>query len=163
MKIIVAALTFLTLSFYSYAQDATKKETQDWIKEKLELYAYQDDGKTEYKYKISFDDKNIIVDEELMLDIMANNLIQKTIIPIKNLMQITFEEKQNNVWMYFKIRGNNKEIKCIPKEVNEVNYESKYQLLLSKSIDDENLRPRITKAFKHLVKLYGGVVTKEKF
>tara|TARA_B100000795_G_C22593449_1_gene358360 strand:+ start:174 stop:710 length:537 start_codon:yes stop_codon:yes gene_type:complete len=172
-------LCFLFLgSSNLFSQQATLEETQKWIQDKIELYPYSNlsDNSiwlSEKKFTVSFDDSNMIIYEEsnnITLDVME---FRKIIIPLKNLMEITFEEKPGAYWLNFRIRNNLDEIKItqFPSIVKsktypgpkEINYVSKHLLVLSKSIDDNNLRPRLVKAFKYLVKLYGGKVVEEKF
>ncbi len=161
MKNFMLLIVLSIIPFSLFSQDATKKETQDWIKEKIELYPFNN-GRTINKYKVSFDATNIIIEEQLILDI-GGHLISEVTIPLKNLMQVTFEEKAHNIWMYFKIRNNSNEIKDECKSIGETKYISIHPLLLQKSIDSEGLRPRLVKAFNHLVKLSGGKVVEEKF
>jgi|TARA_B110000908_G_C10023186_1_gene343842 hypothetical protein len=174
----IIALCFLFLGLSNlFSQEVTLKETQDWIQDKIELYPYSnltDDSiwLSEKKFTVSFDNSNMIIYEEstnITLDVME---FRKIIIPLKNLMEITFEEKPTAYWLNFRIRNNLDEIKItkFPSIVNsknigakEINYVSKHLLVLSNSIDDNNLRPRMVKAFKYLVKLYGGKVVEEKF
>ncbi|WP_026838716.1 hypothetical protein [Gillisia sp. JM1] len=161
MKNFVLLIILLMVPFFLFSQDATKKETQDWIKDKIELYAYND-NETAFNYKVNFDATSIIIDEELIHNV-GGHLNHKISIPLKNLMQVTFKEKTDNVSMYLKLRNNAVEIKDESIISGETKYTSTYQLMFQKSIDSEGLRPRLTKAFKHLVKLYGGIIVAEKF
>lgn len=161
MKKTFFLIFLLLISLITFSQNATKKETQDWIKEKIELYPFND-GKTTYVYNVNFDSSSIIINEELTLDI-GGHFISKITIPLKNLMQVTFEENISTIWMIFKIRNNKNEIKRESITMKDIDYISTHQIILQKSIDSEKLRPRLTDAFKHLIKLYGGIVVKEKF
>lgn len=175
MRLLICAMTLL-FSFISFGQ--TLKETQDWIKEKIELYPQSnltDDSKAiyEYEYTVNFDESNMIISSQVtyytVLDI---NPKEEMIIPLKNLMGITFTEKETMNWLNFRIRGNSKDItiKKLPYiskgriiRDEEIEYVSNSQIFLNTSINDDNLKPRLVKAFTHLVKLYGGKVVKEKF
>lgn len=162
MKKFIFLITIFLSSLNLYSQNSDLKETQDWIKEKIQLYQYQDNGETKYRYKISFDETSILIEESLTLKVLKDPMIKKIIIPIKNLMQIRFEEKESTIWLIFTIRDNAKEISNY-RSIYGTKFDSTAQIILSKSIDDEELRPRLIKAFNHLVELYGGKTVKEKF
>ena len=171
-------LYFLILSFSNnFSQEATLQETKNWIQEKIEIYPYSNltDNTvflSEKKFTVSFDKFNMIIYKESKNITLDVTQFEEAFIPLKNLMEITFEKHNTAYWLIFRIRNNSNEIKVtkFPSSVKskmigneEINFVSKYLLVFSNSIDDNNLRPRIVKAFKHLVKFYGGKTVEEKF
>jgi hypothetical protein len=76
---------------------------------------------------------------------------------------ISFIEKTFNYWLEIRIKNNEDLIVNIPYSGNNYN-SNEASILLNKSIDEENLRPRIQKAFKYLLELFGnGNTNTEKF
>ena len=156
-------LIILTVTLSVYGQ--TKKETQDWISEKLELNAYSDDIELFYYYTTTFSDKEIIIEDKLVSNIMnfKSTIVSTYSIPIASMNKIHFKQQQVNVWLYLSIKGNQKLIKKTDVNGNKTEYVSSIPLLLSNSINENDMKNRMSKAFIQLIKLYGGTIVEEKF
>lgn len=76
-------------------------------------------------------------------------------IPIEKINNITFLDKQHNVWLEIRMKNNEKAIEYTRSGEEWTAVES-FAFMLSKTIDQDNLRPRLLNAFKHLMELYGN-------
>jgi hypothetical protein len=136
------------------------KETLDWINSKLTEYQYEN-SESDVKQLCIFTEVEKLQKEYYLIGIReqvtskpwASKLTFK--IPISKINDITFVEKKHNYWVEIKIKNNEKVI---------INYTDKYfrdevgkiEFMLNKNIDNENLQPRMLKAFNYLLKLYGN-------
>jgi hypothetical protein len=143
----------------------SKKETQDWLKEKIEVFAYSNDADNYgHEYNVSFTDISMILKTSYISDYdNPDPLVFIYTIPIKELSTIIFEEKGNTTWMIISLKENKKSIKKVVEWSNRTEYVNDVSLILYKSVNDSDMKNRIIKAFKNLVKVYGGVVVEEKF
>ncbi len=159
----IISLLLVSISFTLHGQ--TKEETQQWIKEKIELYSYSDDIEIFNKYIVQFSEGNLIITNYMDNHIGGINtkFTWTYWIPIKELAMIRFEENQYNVWMYLKIKNGKKSIKSKVDFENQFEYYDKVEIYLEKDMMNDNLTNRMTKAFNHLIKLYGGASSNEKF
>ena len=160
MKYLFVNLLLFTSIYLIKAQ--TKEETQKWIKEKIELYAFSDDKELFYNYLVKFSETDIIIEDNLLSKVggVPVNLKTKYWIPIKELTKIRFENKGSTIWLYFKIYEGKKLIK---RKNPELTFVSEVALILEKSISEKNLENRLLKAFKHLIKIHGGNIVEETF
>lgn len=155
------ALVTIPFILLSFTQTPSKKETQDWIKEKIELYAF-DDGRTMHKYIITYSGDKLFLHHTLDLDI-GGHVSSITIVPLKELMPITFSEKTNTIWLRLKLKGGLNNIVKNTTSLGKTSRTSSVDIILSKNIDDDELRPRLKKAFNHLIVLSGGDLAKQSF
>ena len=162
MKSIITLL-LLGISISTFSQ--TKKETEDWISEKIELYSYSNEYDIFNSYIITYDEDNMIVKNNFksITNGYETKFTLSYSIPIKEMSKIRFEEKGSNVWLILKIKGGAKSIKKSVDTESGYNYTNEIEIILEKSINDDNLKNRLTKAFNHLVKVHGGKVIEEKF
>lgn len=144
--------------------EPSKGETQAWIREKIISYSYNSDKKTKYKYNISFEGNEIIVnDEELLLDLFPDPVYCSERTIITDIDFISFEENDSLIWLVINLKNGIKQ-PCICN--NEIaSNDSEIAIALEKSFKNNNLPERMTKAFKRLIELYGGnkATTKEPF
>jgi hypothetical protein len=82
-------------------------------------------------------------------------------IPIEKINSISFEDKEYNIWINIRMK-NHEEAVLTSSDGENWTKVSNLPFIFSKSIDNENLRPRLKKAFEYLMKLYGNK-TEEKF
>src|SRR5690606_1232848 len=75
------------------------------------------------------------------------------IIPIGKINNIDFVEKQANYWLEIKIKSLERAI-VEQNSKKEKEYTNKIQFILDKSIDEQNIRPRLISAFEYLINLY---------
>jgi hypothetical protein len=158
-------IVFLLLINTCYAQ--TKEETQEWISEKINYYSYSDDVKVFHNYTITYDESNMIIKSNCRTVIGngsgtgtgADRLDSTSdiiyYVPIKDLYKIRFESKLFNVWLYLKTKTNS--IKVNNEVTNHV------EILLGRSVLQDDMTNRMDKAFTNLIKLYGGSFAAEKF
>jgi hypothetical protein len=152
-------IVFLIFINTCYAQ--TKKETQEWISEKINYYSYSDDVKVFHNYTITYDESNMIIKSNCRIVTGMGSGTGTDIIyyiPIKDLYKIRFESKAFNVWLYLKTKTNS--IK-VDKVVNEMT--NQVEILLEKSVLQDDMTNRMDNAFTNLIKLYGGSFAPEKF
>lgn len=157
--------TIFVLSIHLMLFSQSKKETQDWLKEKIEVFAYSNDADNYgHEYNVSFTDISMILKTSYISDYdNPDPLVFIYTIPIKELSTIIFEEKGNTTWMIISLKENKKSIKKVVEWNNRTEYVNDVSLILYKSVNDSDMKNRIIKAFKNLVKVYGGVVVEEKF
>jgi len=158
-------IVFLLLINTCYAQ--TKEETQEWISEKINYYSYSDDVKVFHNYTITYDESNMIIKSNCRTVIGnvsgtgtgADRLDSTSdiiyYVPIKDLYKIRFESKLFNVWLYLKTKTNS--IKVNNEVTNHV------EILLGRSVLQDDMTNRMDNAFTNLIKLYGGSFAAEKF
>lgn len=160
-----AYITIFVLSIHFIVVSQSNKETQDWIKEKIEVFAYSNEVENfGHEYNVSFTDINMILKTSYISDYdNPNPIVFIYTIPIKEISTIIFEEKVNTTWMIISLKENKKNIKRVVERNNETEYVNKVSLILYKSVNDADMKNRITKAFNHLIKIYGGAVVEEKF
>lgn len=159
----ITTLILLIIASVSYGQ--TKKETQDWIKEKIELYSYSDERSVFNNYVIEYSEEYLIVKNtnKIVLENYESSLKSTIWIPIKELTKIRFEEKSDNVWLFLKLKSGKRLIKSKYNGESKTEYLNETEILLEKSINENDLRNRLSTAFNHLIKLYGGTIAEEKF
>jgi hypothetical protein len=157
--------TLFVLSINLIVLSQSKKETQDWLKEKIEVFAYSNDADNYgHEYSVSFTDINMILKTSYISDYdNPDPLVFIYTIPIKELSTIIFEEKGNTTWMIISLKENKKSIKKVVEWSNRTEYVNDVSLIFYKSVNDSDMKNRIIKAFKNLIKVYGGVVVEEKF
>ncbi|MFD1552960.1 hypothetical protein [Putridiphycobacter roseus] len=124
---------------------------QNWVKETIELHQYQDNEGTTYKYSVSFEETNIIINEILVADVFLDTISTEYKIPLKALKEITFEEKDSKSVMTFVVKDNTSLIQ-------ETSSDGRYwvttiDIFLNNSFDQNKLRPQMTQAFNSLMKL----------
>ncbi len=159
------ALLLLTLLLSITSHSQNKKETQDWIIEKIEMYQHSS-GASHFKYSISFSETEMIVQEDfkVVFEDFTSHQSYKTIkIPIKELHKIRFkgEDGSKSVSIVLRIKGNKKNIQVI----HDIGTENRdeYSFVLHKSVITDGLDDRFKKAFDKLIVLYGGTLTNEAF
>ncbi len=160
----------------------SKKETQDWIKEKIENFTHDfnnpdlGDYGTE-KYEVEFSDCKVII--KMKKDYQHKNPFNGEMskdyfyelfeIPIKNLSILSFAKAgETTTQIIFKIKSNEmlitetieQNLSGSKKEVSSTNIAILYIL---NTLLTENLPERLKKAFNHLIFLCGGEVFKEVF
>jgi len=161
-------IVFLLFINTCYAQ--TKEETQEWISEKINYYSYSDDVKVFHNYTITYDESNMIIKSNCRTVIgngsgtgtEADRLDSTSdiiyFVPIKDLHKIRFESKAFNVWLYLKTKSNSIKVDKVIKEMT-----NHVEILLERSILQDDMTNRMDKAFTNLIKLYGGSFAPEKF
>jgi hypothetical protein len=158
-KIILLGLFFCFITSSTFSQ--TKTETEDWIKQKLEAYAYSDEKELWHYYTITYSNCSMIIQHKVKaLNITVNAIVE---IPIKEISSITHEKKDNCVWVIYKMRDNASKISRKSVEQGDVIYVSEYHFILEHSFLAENLPERLKKAMNNLIKWCGGTVTEEKY
>jgi hypothetical protein len=145
--------------FYSqFIAAQTKEETQKWISETISVYAYANEsyGDT-MQYKINFKGSDMNIVSRFSLNGTVN--INTYTIPIKELSIVKYESGVAPVMMYLSLKNNQNLIKCIWDFNNEITYRNKISIQLGSGVNKESM----TKAFNHLIKLYGGSVLNSTF
>ena len=162
MKII--SILFI-LSIQGLALSQSKKETQDWIKEKIEVFAYSNDAANfGHEYEVSFTENEMRLYTSYISDYdHPNPIIFIYLIPVKYLSTVIFEEKTNTTWMIISTSANNKSIVKKNEGNNSIEYVDHVNLIFYKSVNESDMKNRLIKAFKNLVKVHGGIVVEEKF
>lgn len=158
-------LTIIIVTIGNYALGQTKLETQEWIKDKIELNAYlSDDYKVSFNYIITFTNELMIIKEKLKYEEgLSTQILTIYEIPIKELTKIRFEERVDNVDLFFRIKNGSDLIKQKKDFQDFYTYNSQINIVLEKSIFQNDLKNKIDKAINHLIVLYGGKIVNEKF
>ena len=138
----------------------TNLETQNWIKQKIENYAFQGSG-VKYEYTVKYQDGDIWIAEKL--DMNGYGHAWARVIPIKEIGFLKFEEKKYNVWLTISTKNKSNKITRIDLISKEEEMVNKVNIMLSKSILNEDYPSRIKKAFNKLIEFNGGVIVKEVF
>tara|TARA_B110000908_G_C10013602_1_gene339705 strand:- start:95 stop:544 length:450 start_codon:yes stop_codon:yes gene_type:complete len=139
----------------------TKSETENWIKQKIENYAYQSPG-IYYEYNVEYQDGNIWIGHEVHM-VGLFKLYTADVIPINKIGYVKFEEKEDNAWLTISTVNMQKVITSIDLETKQKQYLNKVEIILSKSILNENYPTRIKSAFDKLIEYNGGNSLKEAF
>ncbi len=168
MKSIITSL-LLFIVIFSFGQ--SKEETQEWIAQQIYSYSFKD-AASNNTYKLRYENDQIII----------NNLFKRTLpnseesyvityyIPINDLLSIRFDENKHNTWMIIKTKSGEKTIKYIPPFIvkkkrnghtmmyelpeSKMRFFSQIEILLSKTISEDNLKTRLIKSFDHLMSFY---------
>lgn len=178
----------LFLAWYSLtisSQNPTLKETQEWIKQKFDIY-----GNIEYIIDENFAWKNDKVSytvnfyEEDVLTLITNyhrglrNTLDYTVykIPLKNMKSIYYEKQDDFVSIFIGLRDDFR-IDNFIKEFQHKNLKSsediqlelltdnilRFEIRFNSSFIENNMPERFKKAFDHLIEFYEGQVVKEVF
>ena len=159
--------TLLFLSFNLFAQDPTLKETQDWIKEKIEsngLRAYH----METYYEVLYSDSgDLIIKQTAWFTIREQSTIDVYTIPIKKMDKIKYQMNDMDVTLKIRCRkSESAQILCETYE-KDVIVETKniddFTIVMGKNFKNYDLTNRLIKAVNHLIELNGGEVVKEVF
>lgn len=160
---VLASISQCIVSIASAQQNKippTKEQTQEWISEKVRQYS---NGQTN-RYGITFKDDNMLIQQSTYIELKAGTQELHGIltIPIKLIESVSFSENEAVYFLSINMKnGANvilQKFEDLPSE-----YVSYYQIVLPKSINDENLKERLTKAFNRLVEIYTGKTKKEPF
>lgn len=139
-------------------------ETLDWINSKLIEYQFETEDTKQVCTFIKVENLEsgyylVGKREQITSKPWASVLYFK--IPISKINNITFVEKTSNYWIEIKLKNNEKAI-INSSEEQWYDDKEKIEFMLNKQIDNENLQPRLLKAFYHLLELYGNIKN-EKF
>lgn len=143
----------------------TKEETQQWISEKIRQYSYEsNEGDIIHNYGISFKDDILFIEQTTTMAFSIGpqkvHCIKR--VPIKLIESFLFKDKPNNYWLTINMKdGANvitSEFDGSPPESISVT-----EIILSKSLDSENLKKRLIKALNYLVEIHTGKTKKEPF
>lgn len=160
----------------------SKKETQDWIKEKIENFThdFNNPGLGDYgteKYEVEFSDCKVVISikkdyqhQNPFNGEMTKDYFYETFeIPIKDLSILSFAKANaTTTQIIFKIKSN----EMLITETIEQNLSGSKEIVSSTNIASlyilnslliDNLPERLTKGVNHLITLCGGEVSKEVF
>lgn len=170
------SITIFFLVVFISANGQTKKETQEWLKEKIESFSYQiniNEGYENRRYSVNFNDCIMIIRQEMEFSNGKHDikLISVVEIPIKELAKPRFDERNNRIVLILRTNKDNKiSDKLTSYDNNNKTYKviknensSETTLVFNKNAKKEKLPERIIKAFNNLIGLCGGSVTKEVF
>lgn len=162
-----AKFIFLILSviipLFSVAQTPTILETQNWIKDIIEGYVPNDnDGTVQNGCEILFLSSKIII-TTTSKDQHGWNYEGVTVIPISKISSVRIVPFSDVYNIVFRSVG-----------ISDISYKSNYSkelrlsdksqtISLSKKIDENDLKNRLIKAFKYLVKENGGQIKDDPF
>ena len=77
------------------------------------------------------------------------------LIPLAKINNIDYSEKKSNYWLEVKMKNNEEAIVMIDGN-DKKDYIEKLEFMLDKSIDNENLRPKLKNALEYIIKLYNN-------
>lgn len=163
MKKIIALILLVGTCYSLFAQ--TKKETEDWIKEKITTYG---GGDNPNRYFVNYLHYKAAQDSMHTMQILDGYMTTPFcyFIRINKISRIVFMDKGENYWMYIYTEGNNA-MSCMiekgRKELIDEQWKNHAIVILNKNFKENNLPERMKKAFKRLVELYGGQIKEEVF
>lgn len=146
-------------------RETETKETIEWINSKFVKHQFESDGTKQVQYFDSvkeIEGTYYLVGTHIQETTQPWGFSRVLLIPINKINSFEFVEKQHNYWLEFKIKNNEEAILISRGNDDKWTKKENIEFMLDKSIDDENLRPRLTKAFEYLMELYGNTKT-EKF
>lgn len=138
------------------------KNTIDWINNKLISHQYESNDELQVRQIQSFNEVREINGtyyltgkriQETTNFLAASNEI--FLIPLLKVNNLAFEEKQYNYWLTIKIKNAEQAI-AISSDSENWYKKDKIDFIISKSIDNEDLKPLLLSAFEHLIKLYSN-------
>lgn len=139
------------------------KETLEWLNSKFTAHQFETDGTKQINFFHSVKEvENIhyLVVMHVQETTKPWGFSRSIFIPINKINNFEFLEKESNYWLEIRMKNSEKAISIMQDE--NLKKSETVSFILDKSIDDENLRPRITKAITYLMELYGNTKT-EKF
>lgn len=167
-KILFFCLILFNTNTIAQEIDQTKetKETIDWLNSKFVEYKFEEPG---IEQVFLIDDVKIINNEYYLTGRKEQNTnnplaAYKSIfaIPISKINSIRFEEYKSTYWIVIRTKNGENAILAFSSEGKDLGKKRDIEIILNKSIDQDNLQPRILKAFNHLLALYGNI-PEEKF
>jgi hypothetical protein len=140
----------------------TLEETQDWIKENLFRYRFSK-GNLVTNNLIRFNDGYMVI-HHFRSDISDNSVSSNSIIykvPVRYLETITYNlESEKFIQIRFSSYDSDNLIEVssynFSKKKMDVKTCYKIEIELSTEFLNDNMMERMTRAFDHLIKLYGG-------
>lgn len=148
---ILFLLSIISVISFGQTKKATKTETQQWIKEKLEQNSYSDADVTNI-FEITYDDTSIIIKNKGTTKFGILNEYYKA--KIVDINSISVSEEENYVLLKIKLNIGKKPIIKMNGEYKD--YGDYVPLSLNKIFMQNNLPERLQKAFSRLIELYGG-------
>ncbi|MFL1896017.1 hypothetical protein ACJRPK_09965 [Aquimarina sp. 2-A2] len=140
------------------------KETLDWINSKFIEHQFESSDTKQvqsFKEVKEIDGQSYLIGEHIQDTDKGWGFSRLFFIPIEKINSITFVDKPSNIWLVIRMKENEKAVLEIRHGENWTKLDN-FNFILAKSIDHDDLRPRIKKAFNYLMKLYGNN-TEEKF
>lgn len=155
----------IVLTSSSFAQEKkdspTKEETEKWIQSKIHQYSYESlDGSFKYTYNIDFGE--IILTIDVYADVPYLNGNYKRMLPIKLIESFSMIEKKENYWLRIYMK-NGEELIVATADDGSSSLYSHTEILLSKDIENDNMKDRLLKALYYMLELYTGESIKEPF
>jgi len=159
MKYFATIFFFASITFLANTQTPTKEETQDWIRGIVDTYPARVE-RMERSEKIKFSQSKLII----TISSISAYLSYETVItvPIEKIISVKFNAFNESIYnLVIVTKGN--DVSYFSKDEQTKDMKSKTSISFSKNIDEESLRPRLIKAFKFLVKEYGGEIKDDPF
>jgi len=142
------------------------KSTIEWINSKFVKYQYETYDSDNYEIKHKANIKKIVKAKGQVFlfgtvsqktRYKAHSFVATFLIPINEINNIDFIEKKSSYWLKIKMKNNVQSIitkfdyddnMTLNDKTNEITF------LLDKSIDKENLKPKLKRAFEYIIDLY---------
>jgi len=164
LSIGICISTIFTISAQE-SNEATMKETQEWLKEKIEMYPNTVGYGEGTIHRVEFPKEC-----QMRIVIAPGNLnfIKGFTIPLNEIYPINIEQKSTTTWITFRIIDGYSKIELVRAPYSNLNdrdvkYVAEMTLILNKNSEVDNIPERIKKALTHAKKLCGGKVINEKF
>lgn len=139
------------------------KGTIEWINSKFVKYQYETYDSDNYEIKHKANIKKIVKAKgEFFLfgtlsqktRYKAHSFVAEFLIPINEINNIDFLEKKSTYWLEIKMKNNAQSIITKFDYDDKITHNDKITFLLDKSIDRENLKPKLKRVFEYIVGLY---------
>lgn len=159
--VVLAASIICCLYSNSFAQ--TLPETQSWIKNVIENYPHVS-SESYSEYEVAFPDKcQMVVNGRTQIPELNMDMLYRFSIPIENMLQIHFQEKSHSITMFFRVKPEGRQIDMIFFGTSYSGEKDSVELLMTKGLNQDNLKTRIIRAFNHYIELCGGSVLDDTF
>jgi hypothetical protein len=157
---------FLIFTQILIAQEPSKKQTEDWIIKKLQIFTIYDQS------EFRFDEKGNFIQKFYFDSRVVGVVLNASVFPLKTIDAIQiFEEKKSpqsdEIEIVLTFYSSDKSIELYsdgtwdnPKFLDNVD---SWGIALKKEVKQDDMINRIKKAFIHLIELNGGKLKKDVF
>lgn len=134
------------------------RETLDWINSKFVEHQFETENTKQIhvlKDVVEIRGNYYLIGFHIQETSMPWGFSQSFVIPIEGINNINYSEKESNIWLEIKMKTGYF-IQTNRTGNDEWEEKLSFPFMLSKTIDNDNLRPRFEKAFNYLIELYGN-------
>ena len=155
-KILIAVVVLLA-GFNSIVTAQSQQETEEWLKQIIENYPFNNNDITN-EYRVTFYDlSNCYMEINLRTQIksLSTDTFYRYRIWPKELTSVQIEERDHNVRLIFRVspQAENKIGMDFPDYREQI---TEADILMAASLKHNNLTQRLVRAFNHYIEICGG-------